>query len=52
VLSGVVDVVNESGTRRISQGDLVIVPANEGHYSHVLEEATLIYAFFQDAVCE
>jgi quercetin dioxygenase-like cupin family protein len=48
VLSGVVDVVNESGTQRISQGDLVIVPRNEWHYSHAIEEATLIYAFFED----
>ena len=51
VLSGVVDVVTESGTRRISQGDLVIVPRNEWHYSQVLEEATLIYAFFEDSAC-
>lgn len=52
VLSGVVDVVNTSGTQRISAGDLVIVPKSEWHYSLVLEEATLIYAFFEDAPCE
>ena len=52
VLGGVVDVVNESGTQRIAAGDLVIVPKNEWHYSRVVEEATLIYAFLEDAPCE
>jgi len=52
VLSGVVDVVNEAGTRRIAQGDLVIVPADQWHYSLVREEATLVYALFEDAPCE
>lgn len=49
VLGGVVDVVNESGTHRIAAGDLVIVPRNQWHYSKALEEATLIYAFLEDA---
>jgi quercetin dioxygenase-like cupin family protein len=49
VLGGVVDVVNASGTQRIAAGDLVIVPKNEWHYSTVVEEATLIYAFLEDA---
>lgn len=49
VLGGIVDVVNESGTHRIAAGDLVIVPKNEWHYSNVVEEATLIYAFLEDA---
>lgn len=52
VLGGIVDVVNAEGTRRISQGDLVIVPDGEWHYSQVVEEATLIYAFFEDGSCE
>jgi quercetin dioxygenase-like cupin family protein len=49
VLSGVVDVVNEAGTRRISRGDLVIVPAGEWHYSLVQDEAMLVYAFVREA---
>ena len=49
VLGGVVDVVNESGTQRICAGDLVIVAKNEWHYSNVVEEATLLYAFLEDA---
>ncbi len=51
VLSGVVDVVNEEGTKRIAPGDLVIVPSGEWHYSWVIEEATLIYAFLEDGSC-
>jgi quercetin dioxygenase-like cupin family protein len=52
VLSGLVEVVNEEGTRRISSGDLVIVPGGEWHYSSVIEEATLVYAFLEDRTCE
>lgn len=51
VLGGVVDVVNEEGTKRIACGDLVIVPPGEWHYSRVIEEATLIYAFLEDGPC-
>ncbi len=49
VIRGVVDVVNADGTTRIRAGDLVVVPANEWHYSHVVEEAALVYTFVLDA---
>jgi len=51
VLSGIVDVVNQEGTKRIAQGDLVIVPTGEWHYSRAVEEATLMYAFLEDVPC-
>jgi mannose-6-phosphate isomerase-like protein (cupin superfamily) len=49
VVRGIVDVVNAAGTTRIGPGDLVVVPAEEWHYSHVIEEAALVYTFVLDA---
>lgn len=49
VVRGIVDVVNPDGVTRIAAGDLVVVPADEWHYSLVVEEAALIYTFVLDA---